>query len=152
MKSLLIPRTQSIIENLKHNGERKGKGAYRLVEGPLLQQIRVQRLAMIPITTKISVVTRKPMSSRFLPDPDQRKWIPSANWKREWNKMWINWLILERRRIEPYYLGAFGCRENGGKWKKVKIGKEKKRLNNDSLLCYLWTLMQRSHGAVIRSP
>ena len=35
---------------------------YKLVEGPLLQQILVQRDAMIPITTKIRVVTKNPMS------------------------------------------------------------------------------------------
>lgn len=41
--------------------------AYKLAEGPLLKQIRVQRHAMIPITAKISVVTKNPIS--VVPDP-----------------------------------------------------------------------------------
>jgi len=40
------------------------KKYYRLAEGPLLQQILVQRHAMIPTTTKISVVIKKPIPIR----------------------------------------------------------------------------------------
>jgi hypothetical protein len=40
------------------------KKYYRFAEGPLLQQILVQRHAMIPITTKISVVIKKPIPIR----------------------------------------------------------------------------------------
>lgn len=51
---------------------------YKLVEGPLLQQILVHRDAMIPITMKIRVVTRKPMSIslrcwREKPNPAMKK-------------------------------------------------------------------------------
>ena len=55
---------------------------YRLVEGPLLKQILVHREAIIPITTKINVVTKKPIflfpfsyfkNPRFLSD----LWIKS---------------------------------------------------------------------------
>lgn len=65
--TLEIARASKLIhrERNKKKNERESEGAYRLVEGPLLQQILVQRHAMIPITTKISVVTKKPMSIRF---------------------------------------------------------------------------------------
>lgn len=46
-------------------GSTINQNTYRFAEGPLLQQILVHMDAMIPITTKIRVVTRKPMAIRF---------------------------------------------------------------------------------------
>lgn len=42
--------------------EVKWKEAYRLAEGPLLQQIRAQRQAMIPIARKLRVVRINPIA------------------------------------------------------------------------------------------
>ena len=39
----------------------KNKGVYKLVEAPLLQQIRVQKQAMTPITEKIRDVIKNPI-------------------------------------------------------------------------------------------
>lgn len=41
--------------------KREKVGNYRLVEGPRLKQILVQRQAITPITKKIRVVTKNPM-------------------------------------------------------------------------------------------
>ena len=41
-----------------------GEEAYKFAEGPLLQQILAQKDAMIPVTMKIRVVTKNPISIR----------------------------------------------------------------------------------------
>ena len=52
---------------IQHNYENregesiKNKRVYKLVEAPLLQQIRVQKHAMTPITAKIRDVTKNPI-------------------------------------------------------------------------------------------
>ncbi|KAJ1392508.1 Aldo-keto reductase family 1 member B10 [Sesbania bispinosa] len=85
--------------------------AYRLVEGPLLQQILVQMHAIIPITAKIRVVIKKPIS--VVPDRDQREneflsrfQIPT---RQEENGVNRNW--------EGIPVRVFGFQESEGKWK-----------------------------------
>lgn len=46
----------------KKGDQMKANEPYKFADGPLLQQILVQRDAMIPITTKMRVVTRNPMA------------------------------------------------------------------------------------------
>lgn len=53
--------TNSIIK-LTENNIIEANEAYKLADGPLLQQILVQSDAIIPITTKIRVVTKNPIS------------------------------------------------------------------------------------------
>ena len=49
---IIQQHTVAVITNVRWN---------RLAEGPLLQQIRAQRDAMIPIATKIKVVSKNPI-------------------------------------------------------------------------------------------
>lgn len=112
------------------NEDQREKRYYRLAEGPLLQQILVQRHAMIPTTTKISVVIKKPIPIRCFQIPIREKWFPKKK-KRSKTTMWFEWFQ----------------REN---WLTIKRKILITKLNWEfCLFVYLWTLeAERSHGSI----
>ena len=82
----------------------------RLAEGPRLQQILVQRDAIIPITAKIRVVTKKPISQiSVLHNNSCRK----KTWKLRYEAQQRTKINLEIEYNSNYLLLGF--------WKKKKL-------------------------------